>query len=68
MRWDGPPYAGQTFRRRHAGKQETRHVIDRTFGADVVYVYGSFRRGYQETCSYDDWQTWVAKAVLAEKG
>lgn len=61
MGWQGAPRAGEVWRRRRGGKQETRRVYDRTFGGDVCYTSG---RGYRYQCSGSEWHEWAAGAKL----
>lgn len=67
MSWRDPPQAGESWRRRRSGKQETRHVIDRTFGDDVVYYYGDYRNHHEATCSEEEWKAWVSEAKRLER-
>ena len=43
---------------------ETRHVTDRTFGGDVIYVSGRFNRfnRSQRRCTLFEWRDWACEA------
>lgn len=42
---------------------ETRHVIDRTCGGDVIYVSGRLTRfAHKERCTLSEWLDWVHDA------
>jgi hypothetical protein len=56
--WQYPPHAGESWRSRKPA--ETRHVVDRNFGGDVVFYYG--RSSYQVTCSLVEWFEWERTA------
>lgn len=44
---------------------ETRHVLDRTLGGDVIYVTGRYSRHAQRCqCTQQSWDGWVADARL----
>jgi len=48
--------------------QETRHVIDRTLGGDVIYVSGRYyRNAYKEQCTLREWNKWVAAGFGAKR-
>lgn len=66
--WQKGPRAGQRyFRPNSFGKHsaETRHVVDRTFGGDVVYISGR-RTPYAQkiTENSEKWNCWVIEAKL----
>ena len=66
MGWQDEPFAGDVWRSRNP--QETRHVIDRTYGGAVFYVSG--RRYYwspQTRCTEDEWNEWVSHAKLTTR-
>lgn len=47
---------------------ETRHVIDRTLGSDVIFVSGRMTRyAHREQCTLSEWLDWAhdAKCVWA---
>jgi len=67
MTWHDPPYSGQTYRKRINGKQETRHVIDRTGCGDVCYYYGAFRNHWEARCTEAEWHSWAKGAVLVSR-
>lgn len=43
---------------------ETRHVIDRTLGGDVIYISGRWtaRECFRKQCTLADWLDWAADA------
>lgn len=65
--WTGDPKPGTKWRRPalySPGRREpaeTRHVIDRTFGGDVLYVPGrwSQRHNTKTTCTLKEWKRWA---------
>lgn len=57
MGWRDPPQAGETWRKRENGKQETRFVVDRTLGGDVLYDKG--RERWHHRCTESEWKQWV---------
>lgn len=69
--WDGDPKGGSRwFRPNSRGygfvvnhPAETRHVIDRTLGGDVIFVSGRFTpNAYRQQCTYSEWLDWVHDA------
>lgn len=63
---DGPQH-GEVWRRPNGNgygfviskPQETRHVLDRTLGSDVIYVSGRYsRHAYRHQCTLDQWLDW----------
>jgi len=58
--WKMPPHPGEKWRSRKP--YETRHVVDRTFGGDVVYRYG--RSLYNASCSLAEWFDWERTAKM----
>lgn len=71
--WKGDPKAGSVWRRTRfytfvEHPQETRHVLDRTLGGDVIYVSGRYsRNAYRDRCSFDEWTRWVKDGFGAKK-
>lgn len=66
-RWDGPPFAGEVWQTKRVlgRKVRTRHVMDRTLGADVVYVEGRWSRfARQSQCTLGEWTDWIKNAKL----
>lgn len=64
MTWNDPPQAGERWRGpSDRGGRETRTVVDRTLGADVIYITGR-RDHYQprHTCSEAEWRAWQQRA------
>lgn len=74
------PKAGTTWHRAHSRGMgfvinhpaETRHVMDRTYGGDVIFVSGRYTRNASlEKCTLADWIDWaesdVRKAKLVRK-
>ena len=67
------PRAGDVWRRERfytfvSHPQETRHVIDRTLGGDVIFVSGRWsRNAYREQCSLAEWNKWCAGGFGAKK-
>lgn len=58
------PKTGDRWRKRVDGRTETRTVIDRTFGWDVIYVSGrvpksAWERGNGDHCSFLEWLRWI---------
>jgi len=49
------------FRCRKGGRQETRLVVDTTFGGDVCYRYGPGLK-WEKQVPYAEWQEWQADA------
>lgn len=49
------------FRRRKGGRQETRLVVDTTFGGNVCFRYG-LRLKWEKQVSYAEWKQWQADA------
>lgn len=49
------------FRRRKGGRQETRLVVDTTFGGDVHFRYGPGMR-WRGQVSFAEWKMWQADA------
>jgi hypothetical protein len=68
-KWDGPPLAGEKWVIRKRGTRwagETRHVVDRTLGGDVVFVRGRLsQHGGREVVSLDTWNWWARHATRA---
>jgi hypothetical protein len=66
--WKQGPQAAEVWRRTdkgHDGKRrtETRTVVDRTLGGDVVFVQGKVTRFAQRSqCSFTDWSAWCGPA------
>ena len=66
--WNGNPKAGTVWRVREVigtnrSRQETRRVIDRTFGGDVYFVSGRITfMNTQQRCTLKEWQNWAADA------
>jgi hypothetical protein len=66
-RWDGHPKPGSKWKRPaiySPGRREpaeTRHVIDRTLGGDVLFVPGrwSQRHNTKQTCTLAEWDQWA---------
>lgn len=63
------PQFGEVYRRKQkrslGGETQTRHVIDRTFGGDVLYVEGRFRaNAYRVKVSKEQWLLWADGASL----
>jgi hypothetical protein len=70
-RWDNDPKAGTKWHRPNSNgygfvvnhPAETRHVIDRTLGGDVIYVSGRLtRNAIKEQCTANEWASWAADA------
>ena len=68
--WNGPPQAGAVWFRPRGyvdGKinppAETRHVLDRTLGAGVIFVSGRYTRfAWRQRCTLAEWQKWAKGA------
>ena len=61
-----PPIPSKWYSHKHG----TRHVIDRTFGGDIVYIQGRlpvdfYREMYNKYCTLEEWGEYhkTAKAV-----
>jgi hypothetical protein len=61
--WNNAPFAGEVWRRKKDGKTETRRVIDRTIGGDVLYQSG------RRSCfnppivgKFSEWCVWQSEA------
>lgn len=71
--WNNEPRAPSTWRRARfytfvEHPQETRHVIDRTFGGDVIYVSGRFSRfAHRDQCTFAQWRSWATDGFGAKK-
>jgi hypothetical protein len=52
---------GRKFRRRKGGHQETRLVVDTTFGGEVCFRYGP-RMTWKKQIPYGEWDRWQADA------
>lgn len=63
--WIEAPFEGEVWRHR-GPPQETRHVIDRTLGADVIFYRGNWKLRHRGQCSWAEWQVWVATAKRVE--
>lgn len=66
--YKGHPKAGEVWRRRKGGKTETRFVIDRTLGGDVIYRSGKWsyaNRSSRDT--YLNWMTWQSGATRIDR-
>jgi hypothetical protein len=68
------PKSGEVWRRAKfyqmscGHPQETRHVVDRTLGGDVIFVKGRWsRNAYREQCTLTDWREWCAGGFGAKK-
>ena len=63
------PLPGTKVVRRHKGKQETRWVLDRTLGGQVVYISGRWSRHvvYGERCTLEEWHEWAGTTNLDER-
>jgi len=72
-KWKAEPKAGTVWHRRayytffrHGA--ETRHVIDRTLGCDVIYVSGRWSRfAHKSQCTLAEWKEWAAAGYGAKK-
>lgn len=61
-RWDIPPFAGERWRLDASlgRSQETRTVVDRFLGGDVLYVSGRFTRHARHfRCTLEQWDHWA---------
>jgi hypothetical protein len=69
-RWNNQPFAGEKWvkklyrnKRRAHSKTETRLVIDRTFGGDVLYRIGRWTHFNKPvTCTHEEWMKWQRTA------
>ena len=68
------PQAGEVWRRPNSRgygfvvskPAETRHVIDRTLGSDVIFVSGRYsRNAYRQQCTLSEWLDWAHDAKLS---
>lgn len=57
----GRPFVGDKWRKRRGGKTETRLVVDRTLGGDVVVRIGHLNQS-PTTISLKDWNAWTVGA------
>jgi len=71
--WNDRPKSGERWRKRVGGKTETRTVIDRTLGAQIVYVRGrvpkpnrAFDYPSEKRCTKAEWFAWQAGAKELE--
>lgn len=63
MTWRDPPHAGEEWTgRSESGGRETRRVVDRTLGGDVLYRVGADRYRYEYRCTEAEWLAWAATA------
>lgn len=66
--YEQPPHAGEVWVRR-GPPQETRSVIDRNLGGDVIFIAGRYSRlqNYRgQTVSLAEWREWAAAARQKE--
>ena len=70
------PLAGSVWRRSNSRGRgfvvtksaETRHVVDRTMGGNVIFVTGRFTRfAHRENVSLSEWLDWVQDAKEESK-
>lgn len=64
-RWHRLNSCGRGFVVSHSA--ETRHVVDRTLGGDVIYISGrKTRHAHCAQCTLAEWLSWVhdAKEVV----
>lgn len=62
-RWDGDPKPDTSWRgKSETGGVQTRHVIDRTLGAWVIYRYRERNRYYSVTVPLEKWNAWAKTA------
>ena len=54
-------WVGRKFRRRKGGRQQTRLVVDTTFGFGIWYRYGP-KLCYEAYAERKDWEAWVMEA------
>lgn len=72
-RWNGEPKVRSVWRRARfytfvSHPQETRHVLDRTFGGDVIFVTGRYsRHARREQCTLDEWKFWAQDGFGAKR-
>lgn len=73
---DRGPRAGSKWHRPNARgmgfvtvkPEETRHVIDRTLGGDVIFVSGRWsRHAYKQRCTLGEWLDWQHDAKEVKK-
>lgn len=63
MGWTGAPHFGDVYRIRNP--TETRHVLDRTLGDDVIFVRGRYSRyAHREQVTQEQWDAWAKNAQL----
>jgi hypothetical protein len=67
MGWQDPPQAGERWRRKGKPMRgvptETRTVVDRTLGGDIVFIRGRVTYAADmETCTEREWAEWCARA------
>lgn len=56
-RWYRPNSNGRGFVTNHPA--ETRHVVDRTLGGDVIFVSGKLTRfACRQECTLEEWMSW----------
>lgn len=48
-------------------RQETRHVLDRTLGTDVIFVSGSYK-GFRQQVELRLWKLWANDAKRIKRG
>lgn len=69
--YEGRPVRGERWRGlgRNGARTETRRVIDRTLGSDVMFQAGR-RTAFNppEVATYEDWMTWQNTAKQLAEG
>jgi len=62
------PEYGDGLLRNSEGRQETRHVLDRNLGGDVIYSLGKPPTVHSSryTCSLGQWKVWAEDAVVVK--
>lgn len=65
-KWRRPATRGRGFVVNYP--QETRHVVDRTLGGDVVFLRGNHNSPHQEKrCTLAQWDEWASGGGVAPK-
>ncbi len=62
------PECGDALLLNADGKQETRHVLDRNLGGDVIYSVGRPPTYYSNrfSCTSEEWTEWSEDAVVVK--